>query len=71
MGKRILVLALIVGVSLLLLSGCTKSQPTGYATYQGQQQGQQAAIGGGCGVSAPADDTGAANSAANAGAASA
>ncbi len=54
--KSILLIIAIIGTSLLLLIGCTKSQPSGYAAYQGQQQGQ-GVIGGGCGVTAPAVDT--------------
>ncbi|MBI2546423.1 hypothetical protein HYV81_04540 [Candidatus Woesearchaeota archaeon] len=72
MRKGILVVALVISISLLLLAGCTKNQtPSGYAAYQGQPQGQQAAVGGGCGVAAPAADTGAAADAASAGAPSA
>ena len=71
MKKAFMVLALIISISLLLLAGCTKSQPSGYASYQGQQQGQQAAIGGGCGVAAPAEGIGSAVDVVNAGAPSA
>jgi len=56
--KTILFVALLVGI--ILVAGCTKSSPSGYAAYNAQQgQGgqQQAYIGGGCGV-APADDVG-------------
>jgi len=65
MKKSILVMLMIAAVSLLLFAACTKSQPSGYAAYQGQQQGQ-GAIGGGCGVTAPADSTEAAEQVINA-----
>ncbi len=58
-NKRMLAIMMVAAISLLMLVACTKSQPSGYAAYQGQQQGQ-AAIGGGCGVTAPADNTDAA-----------
>jgi len=54
--KTILFVALLVGI--VLVAGCTKSSPSGYAAYstqQGQGGQQQPYIGGGCGV-APADD---------------
>lgn len=44
--KTLLALVLITSV---LLLGCTRSGPTGYATY-GQNPNQQPYVGGGCGV---------------------
>lgn len=58
MRKGVLLFAVIAAISLLLFAGCTKSQPAGYAAYQGGQQ--PAAVGGGCGVQAPAPATDAA-----------
>ena len=53
--KTILFVVLLVGV--VLVAGCTKSDTSGYATYNPQQGQQQPYVGGGCGV-APADDAG-------------
>jgi len=56
--KTILFIVLLIGV--ILLAGCAKSSPTGYAAYN-PQQGQQPYVGGGCGV-APLDNIGDASS---------
>jgi|TARA_Y100000310_G_scaffold146788_1_gene146097 hypothetical protein len=56
--KKCLVLLVVLALAVLLVSGCTKSNPypTGYATGQQGQQ-QQPYVGGGCGV-APVSDLG-------------
>ena len=59
--KKTAVLILFLAIALLVFGCSPRAQaPTGYATGQPQQQQY---YGGGCGV-APADDTGAAQSAA-------
>lgn len=55
MGHKTILFAILL-IGIVLLVGCTKSSPTGYAAYN-PQQGQQPYVGGGCGV-APLDNAG-------------
>lgn len=54
--KKVFVLLVVLALVALLVIGCQKDSTTGYATY-GQQNPQQPAVGGGCGV-APVPDAG-------------
>ena len=60
MKKSVIMIIMNLSISALLLAGCTKSQPTGYANYQGAGQ-PAAGVGGGCGVQAPVSDVGVAD----------
>jgi ABC-type oligopeptide transport system substrate-binding subunit len=54
--KKFLVLLVVLVLAALLVLGCQKASPTGYASYSQQDQ-QQPYVGGGCGVS-PVSDSG-------------